>query len=86
MRYRGRPILGAVAGALFGAFLALDLVFFKVVSSGSPLIVVLPLLGFVLGLAGGLLAPFGRAAAARKAGIDVPPGAPAPPEGSAPAT
>jgi hypothetical protein len=61
VRNRGRPVLGALAGLFFGLFLALDLVFFKVVASGSPVLVILPVAGLVVGIAGALAAPFGRA-------------------------
>ncbi len=66
MRFRGRPVLGAIMGLLFGLFVALDLVFFKVVASGSPLMLVLPIAGVVIGIAGGLAAPFGRERIARR--------------------
>lgn len=52
---RGRPILGAVAGLFLGLFGALDLVFAKVLSSGSVLLLVLPVALLVVGLVVGLL-------------------------------
>ncbi|MEA3075318.1 MAG: hypothetical protein QOF60_226 [Actinomycetota bacterium] len=61
MRNRGRPVLGAIAGLFFGLFVALDLVFFKAIASGSPLLVILPVLGLVVGIAGALAASIGRA-------------------------
>lgn len=56
---RGHPILGAVAGLLFGAFVALDLIFFRVVASNSVLVVVLPLVGLLLGVGMAAWAPLG---------------------------
>ena len=56
---RGRPILGVIAGLLFGAFVVLDLVFFKVIASDSILVVLLPLFGLLLGLALAAWAPVG---------------------------
>lgn len=71
MSSRGRPILGAVTGLLFGLFLALDLIMFKVVDSGSPLVLVLPVVGLVGGIVLGLTAPLRRGPA--DAGVAVPP-------------
>jgi hypothetical protein len=62
VKTRGRPVLGAIAGLFFGLFLGLDLVFFKAIASGSPLLVILPVVGLVLGIAGALAAPLGRKA------------------------
>ncbi|MGI8794528.1 MAG: hypothetical protein ACR2H3_15375 [Acidimicrobiales bacterium] len=56
---KGRPILGAIAGLLFGVFVALDLVFFRVVTSDSVLLVVLPIVGLLGGIAIAAAAPFG---------------------------
>lgn len=58
--FRGRPVLGAIAGLLFGVFLAADLVFLAAVSSGTPLLVILPLLFLTVGVAGGIKGPLGR--------------------------
>lgn len=52
---RGRPILAAFAGLLFGAFAALDLVFARTVGSGSILLLALPLVLLVLGAVVALL-------------------------------
>lgn len=60
MKRHGRPILGPVTGLLFGVFVALDLIMFKAVDSGTPLVVVLPVLGLVGGIVLGLVAPFRR--------------------------
>ncbi|MEZ4503319.1 MAG: hypothetical protein R3C39_11895 [Dehalococcoidia bacterium] len=60
---RGRPILGAIMGLLFGLFLGFDLALMGVVPLESVLLVVLPLLGLALGIALGMTAPlrmFGR--------------------------
>jgi hypothetical protein len=46
---RGKPILGAFAGVLLGLFGALVLVFARVVSSGSVLVVALPIALLVVG-------------------------------------
>jgi len=59
MKRRGRPVLGAIAGLLFGLFLGLDLFILGVVPLDSVLITILVLLGLAGGLALGLLAPFG---------------------------
>jgi hypothetical protein len=56
---RGRPILGVIAGFFFGAFLGLDLLFFKVVASDSPVLVAAPFVMAVLGLVLAMAAPFG---------------------------
>jgi hypothetical protein len=61
MRRRGRPILGAISGLLFGLFLGLDLFFFGVIPLDSIVITALVVIGLVGGLALGLLAPWGRA-------------------------
>jgi hypothetical protein len=74
---RGRPVLGAVAGLLFGLFLAIELVFLKVISSGSPLVLILPVVMLVIGVAAALAAPFGRGRAGAGPGPGAPPG-PAP--------
>ena len=71
--FRGRPVLGAIAGLLFGLFLAVELVFLKVISSGSPLLIALPIIFLIVGIAGALAAPFGR-------GGHGGPGEPPPPE------
>lgn len=60
---RGRPILGAICGLLFGFFVALDLFAMGVVGSQSPLLLVLPVAGLVLGVVLGLAAPFRRSRA-----------------------
>jgi hypothetical protein len=51
------PVRGAVFGLLFGLLLGLDLVLFGVVSSNSPMIALLPVIGLLGGLALGLTIP-----------------------------
>lgn len=69
---RGRPILGAICGLLFGFFVGLDLFALGAVGSQSPLLLILPLAGLVLGVALGLVAPFRRARAAAPGGPATP--------------
>lgn len=59
-KLRGRPILGALAGLVLGLCLAFELLVLGKVSVGSPLIVGLPVLGLVAGIAGAFWAPLGR--------------------------
>lgn len=59
-RRRGRPVLGAVSGFLFGLFVALDLLLLGVVALSSPMIVVLPVVGLVVGAGLGWWAPLRR--------------------------
>ena len=47
---RGRPILGVISGLFFGLFVALDLLFFKVVPSDSIVLLIVPVLGLLLGI------------------------------------
>ena len=60
MKRRGRPVLGAIAGFLFGVFLGLDLWLLGAVRSDSVLLTALPFLGLVAGVALGLTAPLRR--------------------------
>ena len=48
---KGHPILGVIAGFLFGDFLALLLLGMGVLATDSILLIVLPIAGLVLGLA-----------------------------------
>ena len=57
---RGRPVLGVIAGFLFGLCLAVTLVLAGVLALNSVLVVVIPFLGVVYGLLMAKLAPFGR--------------------------
>jgi hypothetical protein len=52
---RGRPILGAISGLLLGIFGALELVFLKVLGSGSPLLMILPVVLLVVATVLGFL-------------------------------
>ena len=58
---KGRPILGIVAGFMFGLFGGLTLILYGVVPLHSDLLWILPLVGIVLGLVLAAWAPFGRA-------------------------
>lgn len=60
MRRRGRPVLGAVSGFFFGLFLGITLLSFGVLPLNSSLLSILPLLGFVAGLALAFTAPIPR--------------------------
>jgi hypothetical protein len=57
---RGRPVLGAIAGLFLGAFVALDLMMFKVRTLDDLSVIGLPAIGLVLGIVLALWAPFGR--------------------------
>lgn len=57
---RGHPVLGVVAGFLFGLFLAVTLVLAGVLALNSVLVTMVPLLGIVYGLVMARFAPFGR--------------------------
>ena len=54
---RGRPILGAIMGLLFGVFLTIDLLFISVFALDSVMVLLLPPLSLVAGFALGLVAP-----------------------------
>jgi len=56
---KGRPILGIIAGFMFGLFGGLTLILYGVVPLHSDLLWILPLVGIVLGLALAAWAPFG---------------------------
>jgi hypothetical protein len=47
---KGRPILGAISGLLFGTFLMFDLIFLKVVESDVMALWALPVIFLILGL------------------------------------
>lgn len=57
MRPRGRPVLGAIAGAFFGLAMAMLLVLFGIAALDTSLLIVLPLLFLVLGAVWGFVAP-----------------------------
>ena len=56
---RGRPVIGALAGLLLGLFLAVDLLLLGTIPVDNAMVVILPLLGLLAGLAVGLMAPLG---------------------------
>ena len=60
MRAHGHPVVGAIAGFFFLLFLGVELLTFGVLALDSKLLVVLPILGLVLGIAFALWAPLGR--------------------------
>ena len=57
---RGRPVLGVIAGFLFGLFLAVTLVLAGVLPLNSLLVSALPLIGVAYGLLMAKIAPFGK--------------------------
>ena len=59
MSARGRPVLGLLSGVVAGVALGVVLLVFGVLALDSSVLVVLPIAGLVLGLALGLLGPFG---------------------------
>ena len=56
----GRPILGAIAGLLFGLFVAIVLQQFSVRPLDNLSVIGFPIIGLALGLAMAAWAPFGR--------------------------
>ena len=66
----GRTIAVAVLGLLFMLFVGLDLVLFGAIPLNSPLVTILPLGGFVLGIVLGIVA------GDRQSATDEPPLAP----------
>ena len=54
MRRRGRPVLGAISGLIFGGFLTIDLQIMNVWKLSIASEIVLPLVGLAIGLALGL--------------------------------
>jgi hypothetical protein len=60
MRKRGRPVLGAITGFLFGISVSLALLVFGVLNLGNVIIGILPLAFLVLGIVWALLAPLGQ--------------------------
>jgi hypothetical protein len=57
---RGKPVLAAISGLLFGAFVALILQQWAVYPLTSLSVLGLPALGLILGLVLAAWAPFGR--------------------------
>jgi hypothetical protein len=56
---RGRPVIGAIAGFVFGLAIAADLLFIGTLALDSILLLVLPLAFLVIGLVIGLFPPLG---------------------------
>lgn len=54
---RGHPFVGAIAGLFLGIFLAVDLLLLGAIPLDNALVVILPVLGLVIGIAAGILAP-----------------------------
>ena len=54
MRRRGRPVLGAISGLIFGGFLTIDLHIMNIWKLSVASEIVLPLVGLAIGLALGL--------------------------------
>lgn len=54
MRRRGRPVLGAISGLIFGGFLTIDLQILNVWKLTAASEITLPLVGLAIGLALGL--------------------------------
>jgi predicted lipid-binding transport protein (Tim44 family) len=71
---KGRPILGAITGFLFGLFLGITLFLYGVIPLSSDMLWILPLLGILLGLIMAAWAPFGKSAEP----APIPASAPAP--------
>jgi hypothetical protein len=69
---RGRPILGAISGLLFGLFLSLNLMLWGLWPLDRVSVFGLPILFLLIGLGLAMLAPFGRG----KAGGNAKPGTP----------
>ena len=69
---RGRPVLGAIAGLLFGLFVAFDLQQFGVRPLDNLSLFGLPIAGLVLGLVLAFTAPFKRGAKERTPEPDQP--------------
>jgi len=57
---KGRPFLGVVSGLLFGISLAGLLLTTGVLATDSILLVVLPIVGLIVGIALAAIAPFKR--------------------------
>ncbi|MDK1097077.1 MAG: hypothetical protein QGM46_07990 [Actinomycetota bacterium] len=72
---KGRPILGVIAGFLFGLFGGVTLFMYGAIPLHSELIWILPLVGLLLGLILAAWAPFGKAPAAPQSPTVTPPDA-----------
>jgi putative flippase GtrA len=60
MKFKGRPIRGAIFGFLTFLFIGLDLLFFGIIPLKSAAITVLPIVGIVFGLVWAYFAPLKR--------------------------
>jgi hypothetical protein len=60
VKRRGRPVLGAVSGLIFGLMVGLDLTMFKVRALDAMTLIGLPVIGLALGIVIGVKAPFGK--------------------------
>ena len=60
VKLRGRPILGAIGGLLFGLFAALTLVMEGLLPLNNNMLAIYPLAGLLLGLIIGIWGPFRR--------------------------
>jgi hypothetical protein len=60
VKLRGRPILGAISGLLFGLFAALMLVFEGLLPLNNNMLAIYPVAGLLLGLIIGIWGPFAR--------------------------
>lgn len=67
MKFKGRPILGALSGLFFGVWLAILLMALSVRPLDSFSVIGLPIIGLVLGLVVAYTAPFGTRRAKRTA-------------------
>jgi hypothetical protein len=85
MRFKGRPILGAIMGFLMFFFIALDLVFFGVLPLNSAMVTILPVAGIVIGLLWAYFAPLGGKKRAAAEPVPAYAAAPAPAPAPAPA-
>lgn len=56
---KGRPVLGAISGFLFGIFLAIALQQWSIRPLDNFSVIGLPIIGLALGLASAYWAPFG---------------------------
>ena len=60
MSYRGHTVIGAIAGFLFGSFVAADLFLFGVIPMDSIVFTLAPFVGLILGIVLGRWAPLRR--------------------------
>jgi hypothetical protein len=87
MRRRGRPILGAITGLLFGVFASITLAMEGLLPLKNNMLAVYPVAGLLLGLILGLWGPFRRGKGAPPVEpLPVAPVAPTPPAATPPPT